>query len=100
MVCTQYKNDAQLIKECQQGFNLGYTGKQAIHPNQISLIYEHFCPSQEKIEFAKRIFEGMKEHDKIGKGAFEIDGKMIDMPMLLWAKRQLQKANLPIPENM
>jgi len=98
MVCTQYKDSAQLIKECHQGFNLGYTGKQAIHPDQIQAIYKYFCPSPENVEYAKRILEEMKTHELAGKGAFEIDGKMIDLPMVLWARKQLHKAGAPFDE--
>lgn len=82
MVCTQYKNEVQLIAECVDGFNLGYTGKQAIHPNQIAAIYQYFCPSPENLEYATRILTEMKRYESEGKGAFEIDGKMIDMPMV------------------
>mgnify|MGYP001028191712 CR=1 FL=1 len=65
-----------------QGFNLGYDGKQAIHPNQVSVIYECFRPPEESITFAKKIVEANKLNQLDGKGAFEVDGKMIDMPMV------------------
>ena len=55
---------------------------QAIHPNQIETIYQNFRPSDEKIEFAKKIISSMKENELLGKGAFELDGKMIDQPMV------------------
>lgn len=55
---------------------------EAIHPNQIETIYQNFRPSDEKIEFAKNIISSMKENELLGKGAFELDGKMIDQPMV------------------
>ena len=82
MVCIQYKDPELLAKECTDGYNLGYTGKQAIHPNQIQIIYEKFRPPAEKIEFAKKILEANKKYQAEGKGAFEMNGQMIDMPMV------------------
>eukprot|EP01130_Rhizamoeba_saxonica_P007744 TRINITY_DN3144_c0_g1_i1.p1 TRINITY_DN3144_c0_g1~~TRINITY_DN3144_c0_g1_i1.p1 ORF type:complete len:122 (-),score=30.65 TRINITY_DN3144_c0_g1_i1:9-374(-) len=100
MVCIEYKNEEKLIEECINGLEMGFTGKQAIHPNQISPIYKHFCPSEETIDFAIAIVQGFEKHQTEGKGAFELNGKMIDMPMLLWAKRILRKANKELPQTL
>eukprot|EP01129_Flabellula_baltica_P005236 TRINITY_DN1879_c0_g1_i1.p1 TRINITY_DN1879_c0_g1~~TRINITY_DN1879_c0_g1_i1.p1 ORF type:complete len:316 (+),score=66.06 TRINITY_DN1879_c0_g1_i1:11-958(+) len=94
MVCIDYKNQEQLQKECIGGYNLGFTGKQAIHPGQIQPIYEYFCPPQEKIDFAKEILSSHEEHEARGIGAFEVRGKMIDLPMVKWARKTLGKANI------
>jgi citrate lyase subunit beta-like protein len=96
MVCIHYKDEAQLRLECKQGYNLGYDGKQAIHPNQVSVIYECYRPPEESIAFAKKIVEANVLHQQDGKGAFEVDGKMIDMPMVRWAYIILQKANIKL----
>jgi citrate lyase beta subunit len=82
MVCIQYKDENQLIKECQQGYNLGFDGKQAIHPNQVAVIYKHFTPPPEQIEMAKKIVLANRKNQNEGVGAWELDGKMIDMPMV------------------
>ena len=94
LVCIDFKNNDQLIKECQSGSNLGFDGKQAIHPNQIPLIYQHFRPPQHTIDLAQRIMNEYKSHLDKGVGAFAIDGKVIDMPMIKWAEKVLFKANL------
>jgi len=94
LVCIDYKNDEQLIKECQSGYNMGFDGKQAIHPAQIPIIYEHFRPPQKTLEFAKRIVDEYRHHLERGVGAFVIDDKMIDMPMIKWAEKVLRKANV------
>jgi citrate lyase subunit beta-like protein len=54
----------------------------AIHPNQIEVIYKAFQPPEEKYKLAQHIIEGNELHQSKGVGAFEIDGKMIDMPMV------------------
>lgn len=94
LVCIDYKNTEQLIKECQSGYNLGFDGKQAIHPGQIQVIYDHFRPPEQVLSFAKRILDGYKHHLDHGVGAFVIDDKVIDLPMIKWAEKIAFKANL------
>lgn len=67
---------------------MGFDGKQAIHPNQIEVIYQCFTPPQGSIDFARKIVEESKKHFSQGVGAWEIEGKMIDAPMIkvrLWS---------------
>lgn len=94
LVCIDYKNEAQLIKECQSGYALGFDGKQAIHPAQIPIIYDNFRPPEKTLTFAKRIVDEYKTQMDRGVGAFVIDDKVIDMPMIKWAEQVLSKANL------
>jgi len=96
MVCVHYNDQQQLELECKQGYHLGYTGKQAIHPIQINTIYNMLKPSKENIEYAQKIINLFNENQEKGIGAFTIDGKMIDLPMLKWAIRILDKANIPV----
>jgi len=95
LVCIDYLNEDILITEAQEGFQWGFTGKQAIHPNQIQPIYRAFCPPPEKVDFAREIVKGFEEYSKQGKGAFEVHGKMIDMPMLKWAQGILRLIDTP-----
>ena len=90
LVCIDFKDDDVLFKEALEGSQMGFTGKQAIHPKQIETIYKAFRPSDDKIDFARKIVTGFKEHSNQGKGAFEVNGKMIDMPMLKWAEGVLK----------
>ncbi|OLY84879.1 Citrate lyase subunit beta-like protein, mitochondrial [Smittium mucronatum] len=94
MVCVDYKSKETLIEECQDAVEMGFTGKQAIHPSQIETIHEMFCPSSESVDKAVRIIKGFEENASDGVGAFELDGKMIDMPVVKWAEKVLAKARL------
>jgi len=60
----------------------------------VKAISEHFKPPQDKVDFARKVLSEFKRHDQQGKGAFEVDGKMIDMPMVLQARRTLQRAGV------
>ena len=46
MVCVNYKDEAYLREECEDGRRLGYTGKQAIHPAQVDIIQQTFVPTE------------------------------------------------------
>ncbi|CAG8741451.1 17431_t:CDS:2, partial [Dentiscutata heterogama] len=53
------------------------------------------------VERAARIVYGYEQHSKKGIGAFDLDGKMIDLPMVKWAERILTRATaggITIPE--
>ncbi|MCV0368332.1 MULTISPECIES: CoA ester lyase [Filomicrobium] len=57
---------------------LGYEGKWAIHPSQITLANEIFSPTEKEVEKAERTVVALKEAEEQGKGAASLDGKMID----------------------
>ena len=51
-----------------------------------------FTPSDEAIAYARRVVESFEAHQKAGKGAYALDGKMIDMPLLKNAQKVLERA--------
>ena len=59
---------------------------------QVDIIQSAFSPTSQEIERATKIIQGYEEHAKKGIGAFNLDGKMVDMPVVKWAQRLLAKA--------
>jgi citrate lyase subunit beta/citryl-CoA lyase len=57
---------------------LGIEGKWAIHPSQIALANEVFSPPAKEVERARRILDALDQAAKDGRGAAQLDGKMID----------------------
>ncbi|MFN8380370.1 MAG: CoA ester lyase [Anaerolineales bacterium] len=92
IVTIDYKDLEALKIEAQFGAGLGFSGKQIIHPNQVSVVQEAFTPSDESIGYARRIVETFEASQKEGKGAYALDGKMIDMPLLKNAQKVLARA--------
>ncbi len=92
IVTIDYKDLEALKIESQFGVGLGFSGKQIIHPNQVSVVQEAFTPSDESIAYARRIVETFEVSQKEGKGAYSLDGKMIDMPLLKNAQKVLARA--------
>ena len=72
---------AALAETCAAALGLGFHAKAAIHPKQIAVINEHFSPTPAEVERATTILELSDG------GASAIDGKMIDMAILRWARR-------------
>ncbi|MBN8656460.1 MAG: CoA ester lyase [Anaerolineae bacterium] len=93
IVTIDYKDLEALKVESEFGARLGFSGKQIIHPNQVQAVQEAFTPSAEAIAYARRIVETFEASQKEGKGAYSLDGKMIDMPLLKNAQKVLARAN-------
>ncbi|MBT6313661.1 MAG: CoA ester lyase [Alphaproteobacteria bacterium] len=79
-----------LFKEALQGRKTGFTGKVAIHPDQVDVINSAFAPTEAEIAFAHRVIDAFK--DKGGSGTVGMDGKMLDMPHLKQARTVLAMA--------
>jgi citrate lyase subunit beta / citryl-CoA lyase len=80
------KNDTLYAK------SLGMSGKACIHPNQIDLVNTLFLPTKEEIEYAQKILLAKEKADNNGLGAFSVDGKMIDQPIIKRAQNIIEKA--------
>ncbi len=92
MVYTDYNDVEGLQRESQQAAQMGYAGKQAIHPNQVAPIQAAFTPPAEAIAQAQRVVAAFAGHQASGTGAFALDGKMVDAPILKAAEQVLAKA--------
>ena len=66
------------IEAAKRGAAIGIEGKWAIHPSQIELANKVFSPPTSEVTKAKRILEELDKAAKAGKGAAQLDGRMID----------------------
>jgi len=92
IVTIDFKDMEALRAESEFGARLGFSGKQIIHPAQVEPVQTAFTPNEEAIAHAKRIVESFEASQKEGRGAFALDGKMIDMPLLKNAQKVLERA--------
>jgi citrate lyase subunit beta-like protein len=92
IVAIDFKDLEALRAESEFGARLGFSGKQLIHPAQVEPVQEAFTPDDEAIAHAKRIVETFEAAQKSGAGAYALDGKMIDMPLLKSAQKVLERA--------
>ncbi|KAJ1881401.1 hypothetical protein H4R99_006864 [Coemansia sp. RSA 1722] len=94
MVTMDFRSKETLEEESREGAEMGFTGKQVIHPAQVDMVQELFAPPKDIVRKAERIVQGYEENYMVGKGAFDLDGKAIDMPVIKWAYRVLRRAEL------
>jgi citrate lyase subunit beta/citryl-CoA lyase len=87
-------NDMEGLRaETEFAKTLGYSSKVCISPGQAKVIREVFQPTEAEIEHARRVIAAMKEAEEKGIGAVELDGKMLDVPVLLQAQNVLKWAD-------
>ena len=89
-VFTDFRDAAGLMRETQDARRDGFTGKLAIHPDQVGPINEAFIPSTTEVEWATRVVTAFAESPHAG--VINLDGKMIDKPHLVQARRILDAA--------
>jgi len=82
-----YRDLAGLEQDCRRSRRDGFTGRLAIHPDQIAAINRSYAPSEAEIERARRIVAAFEANP--GAGTLGIDGKMVDIPHLKAARKTL-----------
>ena len=70
---------------------LGFDGASCIHPGQVKIVNEEYSPGEEELAYARRVIDADREARKAGRGAFQIDGMMIDIPVVARAQRLLAR---------
>jgi len=88
-VWIEIDDQAGLEDESRRARALGFTGKAAIHPSQVAPINAAFSPSDAEVDLARRIVEAAEGDFS---GALQIDGKMIDEPVIIAARRTMARA--------
>jgi citrate lyase subunit beta/citryl-CoA lyase len=81
-----------LLCETLEGRQLGYVAKQAIHPSQLATIHQVFTPTDDEVAWSSRVIAAYDEAVARGTGAINLDGKLIDVPMVERARRVLERA--------
>lgn len=69
----------------------GFDGAGCIHPGQVKIVNEEYTPSTEEVEYARKVIRMDEEAAAAGRGSFQIDGKMIDIPVVVRAQNLLKR---------
>jgi citrate lyase subunit beta/citryl-CoA lyase len=80
-------------REAEQARQLGFIGKSCIHPTQVALANEIFGAATLDVDTARRIVAAAQDAAQTGRGAFLLDGRMIDLPFVKRAEAVLAAAN-------
>jgi citrate lyase subunit beta/citryl-CoA lyase len=86
-IYTDFRDEAGLKAECAAARRSGFTGKMAIHPAQLAPINEAFSVSAAEREWAEKVVALFAANPDAG--TLALDGRMIDRPHLVLARRLL-----------
>ena len=88
-ITAQFKDTALLRADCARAAAAGFTGKLAIHPDQLEIINAVFTPTEAALAQARRVVAAFEAQP--GAGALALDGALIDGVHLRAAQRLLGK---------
>ena len=71
--------------------DFGFMGAGCIHPGQVTIVNEEYTPAAEEVAYARRLIQMDKEAAAAGRGSFSLDGKMIDIPVVVRAEKLLRR---------
>ena len=84
-----YKDLDAFRETVRRSRRLGFRGASVIHPAQIPILNEEFAPSADEVASARKIVAAYDEAVAAGRGSISVDGKMIDVPVVLRAQELL-----------
>jgi citrate lyase subunit beta/citryl-CoA lyase len=91
-VYTDFEDEVGLAEETEFALTLGFDGKLAIHPAQVPVINDAFTPDPDRVEWAERVLAARDKANAADRGVFEVDGQMIDAPLIAQAERIVARA--------
>jgi citrate lyase subunit beta/citryl-CoA lyase len=89
-VFLDFRDEDGLKREAEAAAREGFTGKLAIHPAQVRVINAAFTPSADAVRHAEAVVAAFEAHPDAG--VLAVDGKMVDRPHLVQARRVLESA--------
>ncbi|HSV60516.1 MAG TPA: CoA ester lyase [Variovorax sp.] len=83
-------DDAQrLAEDTRRALRLGFGAKLCIHPKQVPVVHEALAPSEDELAWARRVIAADAAANS---SAVQLDGRMVDLPVVLQARRTLARA--------
>ncbi len=70
---------------------LGFEGAFCIHPGQVAILNQEYSPTEAELAHAGRVIAAFRAAEREGRGAFQLDGVMIDIPIVERARRLLAR---------
>jgi citrate lyase subunit beta/citryl-CoA lyase len=92
VVFSDVNDEAGFLKEVELIKRLGFNGKSLINPRQIELLHNAYAPTEEEVDYARRVVAAARAAEQQGLGVIALNGKMIDAPIVNHARRVLDRA--------
>jgi citrate lyase subunit beta/citryl-CoA lyase len=90
-ITTSLDDLERLWAETVRARRLGLGAKLCIHPRQVPIVNAAFSPSEEEVQWARRVLDAAAAAGTKGKGAFRLGDEMVDRPVIERAKRILAR---------
>lgn len=91
VVFSDVNDDAGFLKEVDLIKRMGFNGKSLINPRQIELLHNAFAPTEEEVDYARRVVAAAAQAEERGLGVIALNGKMIDAPIVEHARVVLRR---------
>ncbi len=85
-----FKDAAGFQRAVERSRRMGFQGRLCIHPDQVPVANEGYAPTVEEIARAERIVAAFGAAEARGEAAIQVDGQMIDYPIVFQARRLLK----------
>ncbi|RYE34113.1 MAG: CoA ester lyase [Hyphomicrobiales bacterium] len=91
-VYNDIKDEAGFLAECEQGRDLGFDGRTLIHPSQVAVANTIFAPDEAELLKARAVIAAFDLPENAGKGAIQLDGRMVELLHADMARRTVALA--------
>ena len=78
-------------KMVRRSRDFGFMGAGCIHPGQVPIVNEEYTPTADEVEYARKVIRIDKETAAAGRGSWSLDGKMIDIPVVVRAEKLVKR---------
>ncbi len=92
-VYNDIKDEAGFLAECEQGRDLGFDGRTLIHPSQVAAANAVFAPDEAELTKARAVIAAFDLPENAGKGAIQLDGRMVELLHAEMARRTVALAD-------
>jgi len=89
-VTVQIGDHERLRQDTRRALRFGFGGKLCIHPGQVDVVHHAMTPTEQELDWARRVVAADRDS---GGAAVQLDGRMVDLPVVLQARRTLARAN-------
>ena len=103
-VYNDFRDEKGLRDECERGRTLGMDGKTLIHPSQVGPCNEIFSPTQEEVDWARKVIDAFGHPENEKKGVIVVEGRMVERLHFAMAQRtvtiaeQIREMETALPE--
>src|SRR5205823_11880052 len=85
-------DEERLRLDTRRALRFGFGGKLCIHPSQVAGVHAAFAPTVQELEWARKV---LAADAAAGGAAVQVDGRMVDLPVVLQARRTVSRASPP-----